>query len=133
MIDNRGDYGDITVIYGARSPKDLCYTYEFQEWRDGGVNLILTVDAEFPGWKERVGFVPTVLNEVAPSPNNRIAVVCGPPIMIKFVLFGLKELGLRRSADNHHVGKTDEVRHRNLRPLQCRLEVCVPRWTGFQL
>ena len=34
MVDNRSDYGDITVIYGARSPKDLCYTYEFQEWRD---------------------------------------------------------------------------------------------------
>ncbi len=93
MIDNRGDYGDITVIYGARSPKDMCYTYEFEEWRTGNVNLILTVDAEFPGWKERVGFVPTVLTEVAPSPNNRLAVVCGPPIMIKFVLFGLKDLG----------------------------------------
>ncbi len=93
MIDNRGDYGDITAIYGARSPKDLCYTYEFEEWRAGGVNLILTVDSEFPGWKERVGFVPTVLNEESPSPHNRIAVVCGPPVMIKFVLFGLKELG----------------------------------------
>ncbi len=93
MIDNRADYGDITVIYGARSPKDLCFTYEFADWRAGNVNLVLTVDAEFPGWKERVGFVPTVLNEEAPSPNNRLAVVCGPPIMIKFVLFNLKELG----------------------------------------
>ncbi|MGA2937399.1 MAG: FAD/NAD(P)-binding protein [Syntrophobacteraceae bacterium] len=93
MIDNRRDYGDIMVLYGARSPQDLCYTYEFQEWKAGGVNLVLTVDSEFPGWKERVGFVPTVLSEESPSPHNRIAVVCGPPIMIKFVLFGLKELG----------------------------------------
>ena len=79
MIDNRADYGDITVIYGARSPKDMCYTYEFEEWRAGGVNLVLTVDAEFPGWKERVGFVPTVLSEVAPSPSNRIAITWGLP------------------------------------------------------
>jgi len=93
MIDNRADYGDITAIYGARSPKDLCYTYEFEEWKTGGVNLVLTVDSEFPGWKERVGFVPTILSQEAPSPLNRIAIVCGPPIMIKFVLFGLKELG----------------------------------------
>lgn len=93
MTDNRKDFGDITAIYGARSPKDLCYTYEFDEWRKGGVNLVLTVDTEFPGWKERVGFVPTVLAEESPSPHNRIAIVCGPPIMIKFVLFGLKELG----------------------------------------
>lgn len=92
MIDHRGDYGSITVIYGARSPRDLCYTYEFDEWRRGGVDLILTVDSEFPGWKERVGFVPTVLTEESPSPLNKVAVVCGPPIMIKFVLFGLKEL-----------------------------------------
>lgn len=92
MVDNRSDYGDITVIYGARSPKDLCYTYEFDEWRAAGVNLVLTVDSEFPGWKERVGFVPTVLAEESPSPHNRVAIVCGPPIMIKFVLFGLKEL-----------------------------------------
>lgn len=93
MIDNRADYGDITAIYGARSPKDLCYTYEFEAWKTGGVNLVLTVDSEFPGWKERVGFVPTILSQEAPSPLNRIAIVCGPPIMIKFVLFGLKELG----------------------------------------
>ncbi len=93
MIDNRADFGDITVIYGARSPEDLCYRYEFDAWRAAGVNLILTVDREHPGWHERVGFVPTVLAEEAPNPYNRVAVTCGPPIMIKFVLAGLKELG----------------------------------------
>jgi NAD(P)H-flavin reductase len=92
MLDNRQDYGDITVIYGARSPEDLCYTYEFDEWRSGGVRLVLTVDREFPGWKKRVGFVPTVLTEEAPSSYNCMAVTCGPPIMIKFVLIGLKRL-----------------------------------------
>ncbi|MBC7360189.1 MAG: FAD/NAD(P)-binding protein [Desulfacinum sp.] len=93
MVDRRREFGDITVIYGARSPQDLCYRYEFDEWKAAGVNLILTVDREFPGWEERVGFVPTVLAEEAPSPYNRVAITCGPPIMIKFVLAGLKELG----------------------------------------
>ncbi len=93
MLDNRDDYGEISVIYGARSPQDLCYTYEFDEWRSGGANLVLTVDTEHPGWQERVGFVPTVLKEEAPSAGNKVVIVCGPPIMIKFVLFGLKELG----------------------------------------
>ncbi len=97
MIDNREDYGDITLIYGARTPQDFCYRYEFGNWKAGKVNLILTVDNEFPGWPHRVGFVPTILSEEAPSPNNRIAVVCGPPIMIKFVLFGLRELGFENS------------------------------------
>jgi NAD(P)H-flavin reductase len=93
MIDNRSDFGDVTVIYGARSPQDLCYRYEFDEWKAGGVNVVLTVDVGTPDWENRVGFVPAVLKEVAPSPKNRVAIVCGPPIMIKFVLLGLKELG----------------------------------------
>jgi sulfhydrogenase subunit gamma (sulfur reductase) len=114
MIDNRADYGDITIIYGARSPKDLCYTYELNEWRKGGTNLVLTVDSEFPGWKERVGFVPTVLAEEAPTPHNRIAIVCGPPIMIKFVLHGLKELGF----EDHQIMTTLEKR------MKCGIGIC---------
>jgi len=95
MIDHRSDYGDIMIIYGARSPQDLCYRYEFDMWKGGNVNLVLTVDSEFPGWNGRVGVVPTVLTEEAPAAHNRVAIVCGPPIMIKFVLFNLKELGFQ--------------------------------------
>jgi sulfhydrogenase subunit gamma (sulfur reductase) len=96
MLDNRSDYEDITIIYGARTPPDLCYKDELKEWESrNDVELILTVDAEFPGWEKRIGFVPTVLNEVAPSPENRIAITCGPPIMIKFVLQNLAKLGFR--------------------------------------
>ncbi|MFP4284725.1 MAG: FAD/NAD(P)-binding protein [Desulfovermiculus sp.] len=93
VLDRRGEFGDITVIYGARSPQDLCYTYEFDMWRSQGANLVLTVDNEFPDWDGRVGFVPAVLTEEAPSPKNKVAITCGPPIMIKFVLKGLKDLG----------------------------------------
>lgn len=93
MLDNRKDYKDITIIYGARTPADLCYKEDVKEWESrSDVNLILTVDAQFPGWDKRVGFVPTVLKEVAPKPDNTVAITCGPPIMIKFVLEGLAEL-----------------------------------------
>ena len=93
MLDNRGDYKDITIIYGSRTPPDLCYKEDLKEWEArSDVNLILTVDAEYPGWDKRVGFVPTVLNEVAPSPEDTIAITCGPPIMIKFVLQNLAQL-----------------------------------------
>lgn len=93
MLDNRADYRDITIIYGARTPPDLCYKDDLNEWESrSDVELILTVDAEFPGWNKRVGFVPTVLNEVAPSPEDTIAITCGPPIMIKFVLQNLAKL-----------------------------------------
>jgi NAD(P)H-flavin reductase len=96
MLDNRKDYGDITVIYGARSPEDLCYKEELPEWEErDDLNLILTVDREFPDWHKRVGFVPTILNEEAPAPDNKVAITCGPPIMIKFVLEGLVKLGYK--------------------------------------
>jgi NAD(P)H-flavin reductase len=96
MLDNRADYDDITIIYGARTPPDLCYKDELKEWEErADVNLVLTVDAEFPGWDKRIGFVPTVLNEVAPSADNTVAITCGPPIMIKFVLQGLSALKFR--------------------------------------
>lgn len=114
MLDNRQDYGEIMVIYGARSPKDLSYQYEFEEWRKGGVNLVLTIDRESPGWEDRVGFVPTVLAEEAPSPFNRIAVTCGPPIMIKFVLRGLKEI----EYEDHQIITTLEKR------MKCGIGIC---------
>lgn len=93
MLDNRADYKDITIIYGSRTPPDLCYKDDLKEWEERpDVNLILTVDAAFPGWEKRIGFVPTVLKEVAPQPDNTVAITCGPPIMIKFVLEGLAGL-----------------------------------------
>ncbi|MBN2467143.1 MAG: FAD/NAD(P)-binding protein [Deltaproteobacteria bacterium] len=93
MLDNRDDYDDITIIYGARTPPDLCYKDDLKDWEArADVNLILTVDAEYPEWDKRIGFVPTVLSEVAPSSENTVAITCGPPIMIKFVLQGLAQL-----------------------------------------
>ncbi|MDR2017905.1 MAG: FAD/NAD(P)-binding protein [Syntrophobacterales bacterium] len=93
MLDNRGDYKDITIVYGSRTPPDLCYKEDLKEWESrSDVNLILTVDTEFPGWSKRVGFVPNVLNEIAPSPDDTIAITCGPPIMIKYVLQNLTQL-----------------------------------------
>ena len=94
MLDNRADYEDITIIYGARSYDDLCYKDDLKEWGERkDVELILTVDANSPGAPVREGFVPTVLNDVAPKPDNTMALTCGPPIMIKYVLQNLADLG----------------------------------------
>lgn len=90
----RGDYGDVTILYGARSPGDLLFKYDLKEWagRDD-VRYEETVDRAVGDYKGREGFVPALLEEVAPSPENTIAVTCGPPIMIKFVLQSLTRLG----------------------------------------
>ncbi len=91
---NRGKYGKITVIYGARDPGELLYKSELEEWKArDDMDTHITIDREAPGWKELVGFVPNVVGEVAPSSENTIALVCGPPIMLHFTFPRLLELG----------------------------------------
>jgi sulfhydrogenase subunit gamma (sulfur reductase) len=96
MLDkkNRADFGKITLIYGARTPGMLLYRDTLEEWsKRGDISYNVTVDREAPGWTGRVGFVPTVTELVAPSSKNAIAVICGPPIMIKFTLPVMTKLG----------------------------------------
>jgi len=95
-IDRRSDFKDITIVYGARSVADLVYKNELEEWQNmPDVNLVTTVDpgGETPDWKGQVGFVPSVVEKVAPKAENTIAIVCGPPIMIKFTFPVLEKLG----------------------------------------
>ncbi len=91
---NRPDYKDITVIYGARNSDELIYKPELKEWeKRDDINIVLTVDNGDDKWKGRVGFVPAVLQEVAPSHKNAIVLVCGPPIMLKFTMGPLLKIG----------------------------------------
>jgi NAD(P)H-flavin reductase len=95
-LDWRDRFKEITIVYGARTEADLVYKRELQEWRErGDVRLVKTVDpgGNGPEWDGKVGFVPTVLEEAAPAAENTIALVCGPPIMIKLTLPVLHKLG----------------------------------------
>lgn len=94
MLDNRKDYKDITLLYGARSPADLTYKAELPEWTARkDVKCVLTIDNPSEGWEHKVGLIPNVLLEINPKPKNTVAITCGPPIMIKFTLQALKKLG----------------------------------------
>jgi NAD(P)H-flavin reductase len=94
MVDNREDYGKLDVIYGARTSNDLCYKQElFDLEKNDSVDVHISIDVEEDGWTRFVGFVPDNLLQVAPSPDNAIAITCGPPIMIHFVIQNLLQLG----------------------------------------
>ena len=94
VIDNRKLYGNVDIIYGARSPADLCFKYDMDSWdKDSTVNMVTTIDRPAEGWTGRVGMVPTVCEEVAPSAKDAVAIVCGPPIMIRFTFPSLAKLG----------------------------------------
>lgn len=94
VFDNRENYGKVDIIYGARSPQDLVFKSEFKAWQEfENTEVYLTVDRGDEEWTGNVGLVPAFLREVNPSPENTAAITCGPPIMIKFVLQTLKDLG----------------------------------------
>jgi NAD(P)H-flavin reductase len=96
-LENREKYGDISIVYGARTVADLVYPEELQEWSTHpNVNVIKTVDpgGETPEWDGKIGFVPKVLEEAELKPDNAAALVIGPPIMIKFTMPVLKQMGL---------------------------------------
>ncbi len=94
MLANRSDYGNITVIYGSRTPGMLLYRDELAEWaKRDDLDIHITVDAEAEGWNGLVGFVPTIAADVAPPADNAAALICGPPIMIKFTMPPLEKIG----------------------------------------
>ncbi|MFC1858315.1 FAD/NAD(P)-binding protein [Thermodesulfobacteriota bacterium] len=89
MLDpaNRSKFKDIHVIYGARSPGMLLYRDELAEWeKRDDIHMHITVDGtDDPNWKYNTGFVPTITEQKAPAGDeDTYAIVCGPPIMIKF-------------------------------------------------
>lgn len=95
--DNRKRFGNITVIYGARTPGLLLYKDELVAWQKReDINLSVTVDKGDASWTGREGFVPTVCKEVAPSSENAVTVICGPPVMIRFTLPVFFDLGFSK-------------------------------------
>ena len=96
--DNRENYGTVDVVYGSRSADDLVDLREIQEEWIGtpGLNVHLTIDRPQDSWDGHVGFVPSYVTELGFDPNKTV-LVCGPPIMIKFVLKALMDLGFSRT------------------------------------
>ena len=96
--DNREKYGKLDIVYGSRSKDDLVFYKEItQQWCDGkNVNVYLTIDREQDGWDGHVGFVPNYVKELG-FDNNRVAIVCGPPVMIKFTVANLLDMGFDKT------------------------------------
>ncbi len=97
VLDNREAYGSVDILYGSRSADDLVQRKEIEQvWSHApGVNVYLTIDRPQDGWEGHVGFVPSYLKEVG-FDTNKVALLCGPPIMIKFCLQALEEMGFSK-------------------------------------
>ena len=96
VLDNRADFGTVDVLYGSRSADDLLDLDEIQNsWMKKYINVHLTIDRPQDGWDGHVGFVPNYVTELGFDPDKN-ALVCGPPIMIKFTLQALTGLGFKK-------------------------------------
>lgn len=87
VLDERGKYGRVTVLYGARTPSDLLFKNDLAEWRErDDVDLRVTVDRAEEGWEGNVGVITTLFPDVQVYARNTIAIVVGPPVMYRYVL-----------------------------------------------
>ncbi|GAB4435288.1 MAG: FAD/NAD(P)-binding protein [Anaerolineae bacterium] len=93
VFDNRADYGHVTILWAARHPSLLLFRDEYESWRSApDTALHLTVDEADAEWDGETGLITQLLEKIAPSPKNAVAITCGPPVMLYYadrVLDGL--------------------------------------------
>ena len=95
LLNHRGEYGNIEVIYGARTPKDLLYPRELERWRGRfDLRVHVTVDASAGDWRGNVGVVTKIIGRARFDPPNTAALVCGPGVMMRFTVQELMNHGL---------------------------------------
>jgi len=87
IMRHRADYGRVILLYGARTPRDLQYTREYQEWEKAGIETMVTVDRADESWSGQVGVVPILFYHLRMEPHKTVVMTCGPEIMIRFVVF----------------------------------------------
>jgi NAD(P)H-flavin reductase len=99
ILDKRELFGDVSLIYGARNEKNALFMNEFDKWGEG-ISLHLTVDevAQASAWKHNVGLVTDLLDMLRIKPDNTVAFVCGPEIMMRFICRGLLMMGIAQSS-----------------------------------
>jgi len=96
VLDNRGDYGRVMILFGAKTPRERLFIEELDKWRrEKNVAVLETVDHRDESWSGPEGVITKLLPLVKMDKDNTVAVVCGPPVMYKFVIIVLMEAGLR--------------------------------------
>lgn len=90
------DFSSVVLRYGARTHKDIVYKDAIPSWsQKKKVDIVVSVDVGDPSWKGNVGLVTTILNDLPVDLNKAVCIVCGPPIMMKFVTLKVLDLGFK--------------------------------------
>jgi NAD(P)H-flavin reductase len=90
-IDRRNDFGRIIILYGTKSPSEILFKSDIEEWSSRkDVEFFMTVDKPDEDWNGNVGVITTLIPPLQLDVENTIATVVGPPVMYKFVIMALK-------------------------------------------
>jgi NAD(P)H-flavin reductase len=95
VIENRADFENVHILYGTRSPDQLLFDYQYEEWsRIDDIDLQVIVEEPDDKWTGPVGLITKLLDGIEVDPQRTFAIVCGPPVMFKFVCGRLSEQGM---------------------------------------
>ncbi|MCO6457726.1 MAG: FAD/NAD(P)-binding protein [Pirellulaceae bacterium] len=114
LIRHRQDYGRVFLLYGARSPHDLLYTDEFDQWRAAGIEVEMTVDLGNSDWQGHIGVVPILFYRLRLKAPRTCVLTCGPEIMMRFVIF--EALARKVAKENIYISME--------RNMNCALSFC---------
>ncbi|MCF6159380.1 MAG: Ni/Fe hydrogenase subunit gamma [wastewater metagenome] len=95
LISQREKYRKVVLLYGARTPEDILYTYDLEQWqRRFDIEIKITVDAAAENWRGDVGVVTTLIRKISFDPSHMIGMICGPEIMMRFTVAELQNCGV---------------------------------------
>lgn len=95
VIDNRAEFEDVHILYGTKHPDQLLFDYQYEEWsRIDDINLQVIVEQPNTSWAGPVGMITDLLDSIEVSPDDTFAIVCGPPVMFKFICDSLSRIGM---------------------------------------
>ncbi len=115
LIDARGRYGKVIVLYGARRPEEILFRRELEAWRARlDLEVEVTVDHATSDWRGHVGVVTTLVQRAAFDPANTVAMLCGPEVMMRFTVAAL----VRAGVDEERIHLSME------RNMQCAIGQC---------
>jgi NAD(P)H-flavin reductase len=115
VLSSRAAFGDVTVLYGSRTPDSLVYVSEYDAWRKESIDVQITVDRAAPGWDGNVGVVPLLLDRLKlRDPAQTIVFTCGPEVMMRFAA----RSALRQGIPEENIWLSLE------RNMQCAIGLC---------
>jgi len=115
LISQREKYGKIVLLYGARTPQDLLYTHELEQWRGRfDVEVNVTVDSAMGSWRGNVGVVTSLIPRAQFDPLHTVAMICGPELMMRFTIMELQKCGV----------KTENIFISMERNMKCGIGLC---------